>query len=634
MRGFWGAADLTGALVIPEAVLGMTPPPSRQPGERINVWRSPAAVLCSAGREQPLRSPAGDVCLVADVRLDNREELISKLACFLSERAPADSALILAAYLHWGLDCPRHLLGDFAFAVWDERQNHLFCARDPLGMKTLHFYRKGSLVCFATAAQQVLRHPAVPFRLDETTITDYLVDLWDDPERTFFLDVHRLRPGHLLVCTPAGDRLERTWQIDPNRQIFYKDDREYAEHFLDVFQKAVAARLRTSSGPVGIALSGGLDSSAVAAVARRVASGSPELFACSFSFDSLRFCDESHYIEATTDALSLEREVIAAERFWPLGDPEAYRPRLENPFLAWESSFHEMLSRARARGSRVLLTGNGGDDLLAGSPLVYADQLLSGNFGVLLDTCRYALSQGQSAWRILYRYFGQPLIPAAFDQGLRRFLRRTPGLEIPAWIRPEVVRRTGLADRLSYTPARHRRGAAWQELEDQVSRFYTWDRSVHWYDAQATPFGIEVRHPFLDRRIAELLLAIPPRQRSEPGVYKPLLRRAMQGLLPELIRQRKDKTSLGSFIDLGWRQKEADRIRDLLAEPLSAELGIVDGARLRAAFEFAQKNEAEAAHGLWYAVTLELWLREIASSGFDLAGVPANLGFNQLETVA
>jgi asparagine synthase (glutamine-hydrolysing) len=464
------------------------------------------------------------------------------------------------------------------------------------------------------------------------------MDLPDDPARTFFLGVRRVPPAHRLVATSDGDRLERYWDADPSRQITYRNDREYADHFLDVFERAMADRLRAPAGPVGIALSGGLDSSAVAAVATKTRRSSlpgdrPELFACSFVFSTLLSCDERSYISETAASLSLDAELIEAERFWPLGDRDAYRPRIENPFLMWESSFREMLSRIGARGGHVLLTGHGGDDLMAGSPLVYADRLVRGDLGVLLPTLRYAMSQGRSAGRILYRYYGQPLVPARIDRRLRRLLRRSPAA-IPDWMHPELVQRTQLAERLEDAPpARHPRGAAWQELRSQVARFYPWDRAVHWYDAQAAPFGIEVRHPFLDRRIAEFLLAIPPRQRSEPGVYKPLLRRAMDTLLPERVRQRRDKTWLGAFIDLGFRDKEAKRVESLLQAPLAAELGIVDAFKLRSAFEKHRDRKTESAPGLWYAVTLELWLQEILSAGMSsTSGVP--LESDSLRTVA
>jgi asparagine synthase (glutamine-hydrolysing) len=562
--------------------------------------------------QQPVCARSGTVCLVADVRLDNRQELIGSLRSrgFLEEPAPGDATLLLAAYLLWGTSCPEHLLGDFAFAVWDAPQRLLFCARDPLGVKPLHYTRIGSLVCFASEAQQVLQHPSVPRRLDEQTLSRYLADAWDDPDRTFFRDVHRLPAAHRMVFTAGGDRMERYWDIDPGRRLLYRDDRDYTAHFLDLFQRAVSDRLRAPEGPAGILMSGGLDSTSVAAMARRSVprGGSPDLFSCSFVFPNLRQCDERAYIEATAEALALDSELVDAERLWVLGDPHAYQPRLEAPLLAWESSFREVLRRTRSRNARILLTGHGGDDLMAGSPSAYADRLLQGDLRVLLETIPHAASKGWSGWRTLYRYFGQPLIPEVIDGNVRRLLGKSPRPRIPEWIRPEFVHRSGLAEHLQSVPARPARKAAWHEIYDEVVRLRGWEPAVHWYTSNASPFGIEVRHPFLDRRLVELMLAIPSRLRSQPGCYKPFLRRAVDGLLPEKVRSRADKTALSSFFYFSLRQKEQGKIEQLLAAPLSDEIGILDAVKLREAFRAWQNDSTP--ESLWPALTFEIWLRK------------------------
>jgi len=281
-------------------------------------------------------------------------------------------------------------------------------------------------------------------------------------------------------------------------------------------------------------MSGGLDSTSVAAMARRCAprGGSPDLFSSSFVFPNLRQCDERAYIEATAEALDLGSELVDAERHWVLGDAQAYQPRLEAPLLAWESAFREVLRRTRSRNARILLTGHGGDDLMAGSFSAYADRLLQGDLRVLFETFPHAASRGRSGWRTLYRYFGQPLIPEVMYRTVRRLRGKPPRPRIPEWIRPEFIHRSGLAEHLHSVPARPARNAAWYELYDEVVRLRGWERAVHWYTSNASPFGIEVRHPFLDRRLVELMLAIPSRLRSHPGCYKPFLRRATDGLLP------------------------------------------------------------------------------------------------------
>jgi asparagine synthase (glutamine-hydrolysing) len=621
MSGFCGAVDFTGAPIPAEVLLQMAAVSQGLGPDGMTARSLRKAAFChlalhaspaSCAEKQPLLSPDGTLCLVADLRLDNRTELLGEL----SEQPLGDDSLVLAAYLRWGTSCPEKLLGDFAFVIWDEQRQRLFCARDPLGMKSLHYARVGALFCFASEAQQILQHPRVPGALDEQTIADYLIDAWDDPKRTFYRAVRRLPPAHRMIVTEHGEHTERFWDIDPERRISYSDPRSYAEHFLEIFGRAVSDRLPVLDGPVAVALSGGMDSSAVAAMARRVVPSDQPLgiFACSFVFNNLQECDERSYIFCTAAHLGIDVALIDTEQFWYLGDSNAERPQIESPARGPEPSFHEMLARIRSRGARVLLTGNGGDELMAGSPLVYLDRLLQGDLRVLVETTRHAIKHRFAGGRILYRYFGQPLFPAA-DRKLRKMLGRFP-MEIPEWLLPEFVARTRLTDRVpsAYFPAHHRRGAAWQELYDQMMHLHSWERAISWYTSHASPFGVEVRYPFLDRRLVEFMLAIPPRQRSQPGCYKPLLRQSMAGLLPEIVRQRADKTTHRAFIDFAVRHRRRAKIEKLLQNPVAAEMGIIDCDKLYSAYQSFLRDDSKRSQYLWNTFSLEVWLREITSA--------------------
>ena len=547
------------------------------------------------------RAPA-EAAVFADVRLDNREELIRLLEGIDGidkiTAGSSDAELILAAYLRWGDSCPEHLLGDFAFAIWDPRRRQLFCARDPLGLKVLHYAWAGSLLVFASEVEGVLEHPAISRRLDEVSVGDYLAGSLGEPGRTFFQSVHRLPPAHRLVATRDGGRVERWWDLDPERRTVYRRTEEYTSHFLDLFEQSVEARLRTPAGPVGVLMSGGLDSGSVAAVARRRLQGkaSPELFAGSFVFERLRECDEREPILAVAAHLGMETDLVEAERFPILGDSN--RPGLATPFLAWEGGFRELLRKVKGRGAQVLLTGHGGDDLMAGSPFTYADRLRRGDLRAVAEVARHAASRGRS-WRwILYNYLARPLLPLT-----------PPRAEPPAWIDPAFARRTGLKERLRASFPRRFQETARQALYERFLQT-PWERVAHWYDRSAAPYGIGVRHPFLDRRLLELVFSIPPERLFRAGQSKPLLREAMAGLLPESVRLRQTRTRLGSFLDLSLRESQRGTVEALLASPMAAGLGFLDGERLRAEYRrYLEGEPSEAQRALWYAITLEIWLR-------------------------
>ena len=220
----------------------------------------------------PLTDPATGCTITADLRLDNRDELIAALGLQDETRILGDGELVLRAYLHWGEDCLRHLLGDFAFAIWDPRHQKLFCARDHLGMKQLVYCHVADKVfAFASEPRAVLAVDDVPRRINEGRIADFLEDYLEgvDHSSTFFEGVFRLPPAHCLSVDADGLRQRRYWELRAGPELRLESDQAYADGLLQVLTQAVASRLRCV-GPVGSMLSGGMDSGSVSAIASRL----------------------------------------------------------------------------------------------------------------------------------------------------------------------------------------------------------------------------------------------------------------------------------------------------------------------------------------------------------------------------
>jgi asparagine synthase (glutamine-hydrolysing) len=205
----------------------------------------------------------GGLLITADLRLDNRSELTTELGWRHESHAVPDARLVLAAYERWGERCVEHLLGDFAFALWDERQGQLFCARDHLGVRPFYYYHgPGRLFAFASEIKGLLALGDVPPpRLNEVRVADYLVRVFDDKAGTFYENVLRLPPAHTLVLSRDGIRLREYWRLDPTREIRLANDAAYAEAFRDIFTEAVRCRVRGVNPPPGFLRSGGIDSS-------------------------------------------------------------------------------------------------------------------------------------------------------------------------------------------------------------------------------------------------------------------------------------------------------------------------------------------------------------------------------------
>ncbi|MFL6258779.1 MAG: asparagine synthetase B family protein [Thermoanaerobaculia bacterium] len=605
MSGLFGVVDFAAPRVEPEGFRRLA---------ELGSYRAPGGITChflgNAGLaylalregDRPLHDPQRQICVLLDGRLDNRPELLARLSPARGAEA-SDAELLLAAYLEWDETCTDRLLGDFALAVWDARRRRLLCAVDPLGIKPLHYAQVGSLVCFASDAVQVLHHPAVPDSYNEVEIAAYLGRQCEDPGRSFFSAIHKLAPAHRLVLENGRQRLERYWFPSP-REIRYSRDEDYTAHFLEILRQAVTDRVRDAGSFVGIAMSGGLDSTSVAALAQRAPGARVQAY--SFVFDQLPECDERSYSREMTGELGLAVETVGAESLWSLESQAAVLFSPDTPFVGWRTCYQEILRRMAARGSRVMLMGHGGDDLLRGSSLVYAERLRRGDLTAVGEVVRHARRQGDSVLRAFYRQFARPHLPAGADRLLRAALGKRED-SLPAWMDPGFARRTRPASRPS--GPRSFAGSARREVyRNLVGSPWYW-RLANWHDRTSAAFGIEVRHPFLDRRLFEYVLAIPGEQLFRLDVTKSLLRRSMREILPERIRSRQGKTRFTPFLDSVLRERAAGEITELLRSPRAVDLEVFDRDRLQSAYLDFLGGREESRRALWYAITLEIWLR-------------------------
>ena len=177
------------------------------------------------------------LALTADARIDNRPELLRTLR--LGDSDVPDSELILAAYEKWGEDLAAHLVGDFAFALWDGHARKLVCARDVMGIKPFYYYAGGEVFAFASEIKGLLAHPEVPRRLNETKVVDYLAPVFEDLEQTFYEGIYRLPPAQVLVVEEGRIRRRTYWELDASRELRLGSDEAYVEAFREVFTEAL-----------------------------------------------------------------------------------------------------------------------------------------------------------------------------------------------------------------------------------------------------------------------------------------------------------------------------------------------------------------------------------------------------------
>jgi asparagine synthase (glutamine-hydrolysing) len=509
---------------------------------------------------QPLVSPRSGCTVVADARLDNRDELLRQLPA----RTPAatDAELILRAYEAWGLTAPEHLLGDFAFVIWDPSARHLVCARDSAGQRSLFYRQDRGTFAAASEVHQLLQDTSIPLAPNDDQIREALVPLnlhrnEKDRADTYYAGIHSVLAGQLLVVDERALQLWRYWQLEPPPELRYRNSAEYADHFRELLFEAVRARLRTSR-PLGVMLSGGLDSTSIACAAQelyRAGRSDDSGFATlSIVYDGLE-CDERSYIEATQEKYGFTAHLIAPNLSLesPLGDMTGFR---ERPNLA-TSGFDTVLREASRLGVRALLTGEIGDSCVRGSPLVFDSLIKAGRLGSFWRYLRVYRSLSRDPWRkIMALYVVAPLLPLPIHRQIammyeRRVHARVRRHMLPQWM-PEPLR-----DALA---ARHLELVLAEEGGRRTS-----SEARHWDllglcppEAMALPAGwpIQLARPFADRRLQEFLLAVPPPEKFEPDPVafnsyagsKQLIRRGLVGILPEQVRTRTAQTHFASAV--------------------------------------------------------------------------------------
>lgn len=566
----------------------------------------------------PLNDPLRRLAITADVRLDNREELMAALD--IAERDIPDSALILLAYDQWGEACPERLLGDFAFVIWDGCRRAVFAARDHMGVKPFFYHhRPGRLFACASEIKALLCLPEVPRRLNELRVADYLLGIPDDKSITFYRDIVRLPPGHRMLVDNNSLAVRPYWALDPERTLAARSDEEYAEAFRELFVDAVRVRMRAAF-PVGTLLSGGLDSSSITCAARMLTkeSATGPLPTFSAVFDNEPSCDERPFIQVVLDQQGpgeLEPHFVRADLLSPMTDLDAMFWHEDEPFFAPNLYMHwGLYGAAQRRGVRVLLDGVEGDATVSHGEDRLIELTRSWEWGTLAREIG-AIARRGPQWRAALRHcVVAPLIPRSvrrFARVLRRTGTRIMETQADPILRADVASRLDLPDR-------------YRLLEEAQGNWAATNKEVHYRrlshgviplihevaDLAAAAFGIEPRYPFADRRVIEFCLALPPAQKRCDGWGRVVLRRAMAGILPEAVRWRCDKSDLSSNFNARLLAGDRSLLDDVFTRFPEVIAPYVETAALRDIYEeYCGAPNTSNAMTVWKSASLGLWLR-------------------------
>lgn len=589
---------------------------------------------------QPVVSPRSGSILICDARLDNRAELLSLLPDKPS-RATSDAELILNCYETWGCAAVEHLLGDFAFIIWDPRTRRILAARDTSGQRALFYRCDARTFAAASEIHQLLQDASIPIEPNHARIKEFLVPLnmgsnERDNASTFYKDIHALPAGHLLVVDADNLRVQRYWELRPVPELRYRTDEEYAEHFRALFFDVVGARLR-SSKPLGALLSGGLDSSSVVCTTQELyrdgLATNHGFRTFTSTFDGLD-CDESDLVADIQTKYGLTAEYVPVRQFGGRLDLEP-GGFMEAPNLGVVGEKNRLLSRVHVSGVRALLTGEIADSIVFGSWLSFDSFIRQGNLsGFLRQLAAFRRISTDSLPKIAALYCIAPLLPRTLQQHvvvtyLDRVLRRDADNLVPPWIAKSLGHELLRRHRELYLgPHRERRFAS-PARQAEYGLLYPPEVGRH-----PAPWPIEFWRPFADRRLHEFLLAIPPEQKFQPDPEYPdnfyagskrILRSAMRGVLPESVRTRRLKTIFGGVVDnevsRNWSTYESAFGPGAGCEV--AAHGYIDQAQF---WLRLQQARAESGPGLspymMQVVGLETWLRAFKLPRSKLVRVP------------
>jgi len=546
-------------------------------------------------------------------RLDNRAELISAVHDSLNITS-TDVAIVAAAYEKWGNNCLAKLIGDWALSIWNPNTHSLILAKDPTGTRHLYYSFDDNQVTWSTILDPLVRFAGKPFSLNEEYIAGWF-SMFPAVDLTPYTGIRSVPPSSFVVLRPQKHIISEYWNFDPGKKVRYGADAEYEEHFRTVFSTAVQRTLRSYT-PVLSELSGGRDSSSIVCMAdtiiARGAAETPRLDTISYYDDSEPNWNERPYftkVEEKRGRRGWHVDLNAQERqeLYTESRPES----LDGQCGLLPGSNGRTSSQLRAyltsQCHRVLLSGVGGDEVMGGVPTPLPeleDLVATAQFAALARQLKvWALEKRKPWFHLFWEVLGQFFPPALV--GIPKYTRPAP------WLQSKFVKRqwaalTGYSSRTKLfgpLPSFRANMGALEGLRRQLTHC-------------ALPFDppLDKRYPYLDRDLLEFIFAIPREQLVRPKQRRSLMRRALVGIVPDEILNRKSKAFV-TRAPLLTVSRDWARLAGMTQDLTSSLLGIIDADRVSDALQKARRGEEVPLVSLLRTVVVERWLRNLDTSG-------------------
>ncbi len=564
----------------------------------------------SAG-QQPMFNETGELSIIFNGEIFNHAQLRPDLERGGHQyRTKCDTETILHAYEQYGPACVEKFRGMFTFAIWNSLTRTLFCARDRLGIKPFYYFWDGQLFAFASEIKALLRHPAISARFDETLLPEHLALGYSSDDRTLFAGIRKLMPGHRLTLTPHGLEISKYWDVPAPAPDAGRDDASWVAECRARLEETVRMRLM-SDVPLGMFLSGGVDSSAIAALAAKMVSGRLKTF--SVGYREAAFSELSYASQVAKTIGTDHHEVT-------IGDEEFFGalPRLiwhEDEPIVWPSSVSLFfVSKLASKQVKVVLTGEGADELFGGYER-YRHHLMNarmaGVYGGVPPAVRSAIRKTLD---------GSTLLNASIRRKLQHtVLGREPGLEslyidnfysaFSADQQAQLLRSPGDRD-APYRSILHYWNASGSR--SLLNKLLFTDQKTYLVellmkqDQMSMAASIESRVPFLDHPFVEFASSVPDRLKIQGSSGKHILKQAVEDLLPKDIVYRK-KMGFPTPMRAWLRGSRSGEVFRALRDPNGLLAQYVDKPALDALLERHASGQVDATDRIWRLLNLQIW---------------------------
>ncbi|KAB7708155.1 asparagine synthetase B [Bacillus aerolatus] len=518
-----------------------------------NQWITPESV----GERLPYYDSEKQLSITCDAIIDNRSELLERLQVNQAKRNKiTDSELIVLAYLKWGKESPKYLIGDFAFMIWDERKKILFGARDFSGARTLYYYNDHSRFAFCTIIEPLFKLPYIEKKLNEEWLAEFLVIPTivesTNINTTVYKNVNQLPPSHTITIKGGNVSLERYWSLGSIETLNLKSDEEYEEAFRDVFNLAVTEKLRTC-GNVGAHLSGGLDSGSVVSFAAKALNKEnkqlhtysyiPEDAFTDWTPNYYR-ADERPFIKETVQHVgNIKDQYLDFVGKSPLSEVDDFLGLMEMPYKFFENAFwlKGINEKAHNEGVKILLNGARGNHSISwGSWKLNMDYYAS----LLKKLKLLHLNKELDAYCRNFKTGKRVMLPMVARNAFPTIARllaanKKSDYHFPSFINPAFARKTDVYNRLQQYGV-DVSGTFRGDLNDyrrkHYDHLYFWNKSGTATTKLSLRYSLWDRDPTNDLRVIRFCLSIPKEQYVQNGMERSFLRRATKNILPEKVR--------------------------------------------------------------------------------------------------